>query len=88
MYAEWCIGVPEKTESSVSPSGWMEEVNFVSWFRLKFVEHCKLRPNKKKLLIMDGYGSHISFDLIDLAIAIDIIIFCLPAHSSAFIRCF
>ena len=60
FYAEWCIGGYEKAIYSVSKSGWMEEENFKSWFKDIFVPHCNLRPNKKKLLIFDGHGSHFS----------------------------
>ena len=83
FYAEWCIGGYEKAIYSVSKSGWMEEEIFKSWLKVIFVTHCNLRPNKKKLLIFDRHGSHFSLELVNLAIENNIIIICLPPHSSA-----
>jgi len=57
---------------------------FFTWFRDFFV------PRKgagKVLLIMDGHSSHCSnVDLLDFAVANDVILFCLPSHTTHWLQ--
>ena len=65
MYDIWKNGGPPGTLYSVSPSGWMESANFLSWFNklfLKNVEH--LTKEGPVFLFVDGHYSHLSLDLI------------------------
>ena len=39
-------------------------------------------PKRPVLLLYDGHASHISLELIDYAILHEVIVVCLPAHSS------
>ena len=62
-----------------SESGWMNGNIFIKWFNF-FVEN--IPPSRPVLLIMDGHGSHISIELIELARANGIHLLCLPSHTS------
>ena len=57
-------------------SGWMETDMFYTWLQ-KFVFVVTLRP---LLLLVDGHVSHISGELIKLAIENDVTLFELPPH--------
>jgi len=79
LYNDWVLGGPPNTSYSNSKSGWMETEQFTTWFKSKFVIHCNRRKTKK-VLFVDGHNSHISVEVIELAIANNIVIICLPAH--------
>jgi len=55
----------------MSPNGWMDQE---LWFP---VSECPL------LLILDGHSSHYTLELIKAAAAENMIIFCLPLHTTA-----
>ena len=68
---------------NTSDSGWMETKQFCNWFIQVFVPFSnKIDPIGRKLLFLDGHGSHISFDLIELARSNNVDLFRLPAHTS------
>ncbi len=54
---------------------------FVRWFKLVFLKHCE-KLDGFKILFLDGHGSHISLELVRLAMENNIILFRLPAHTS------
>ncbi len=60
--------------------GW--NFQFKLWFSDIFLEGTK-NLTVPKILFYDGNGSHISLELIDLAIKNNVHLLCLPAHSSA-----
>jgi len=73
---------PTGAKYSISDSGWMESEQFKLWFSDIFLEGTK-NLTGPKILFYDGHGSHISLELIDLAIKNNVHLLCLPAHSSA-----
>ena len=82
MYQSWTEDGPTGAKYTVSPSGWMESLQFTEWFKGIYIEGTdKLEgPN---VLYVDGHSSHISLEVIDLAISNDTSLLCLPPHSSA-----
>jgi len=82
IYPSWTEDGPPGTKYTVSPSGWMESCQFIEWFKGIFLE-ATANLVGPKLLYLDGHGSHVSLELIDLAIANNVTLLCLPAHSSA-----
>lgn len=61
----------------------MDEAVFFEWFTQRFIVQArKIAPKDKIVLIFDGHSSHISMRTIDEALKNDIILLCLPAHSS------
>ena len=82
IYPCWTEGGPPGTKFTVSPSGWMESDQFIEWFRGIFLEGTAKLVGPK-VLFVDGHNSHVSLELIDLAIENKVTILYLPPHSSA-----
>ena len=61
-----------------SLNGYMDEELFFSWFKF-FV--AKTQHLDKRLLIIDGHGSHISLNVIDTARENNML-YCLPPHTT------
>ena len=63
-----------------STNGYMDEELFFNWFSRLFVP----RTNHlgKRILFIDGHGSHISVRIIDFARANNVTLFCLPPHTT------
>ena len=68
----------------VSPNGWTDDFLCLKWFEKSFIPQAIARNTTGKpiLLIYDGHGSHNSAELIRLARANNIILFCLPPHTT------
>jgi hypothetical protein len=67
-----------------SPKGWTDDELGYYWltkiyhpYSLKRIQH-----GEKRLLILDGHGSHITLEFTEFCEAHDIILFCLPAPST------
>ena len=61
-------------------SGWMTKDLYLKWFKERFLVFApKVRP---LILIFDGLRSHITLELINCAEENEILLVCLPAHSS------
>ena len=63
-----------------SPNGCMDEELLYSWFSKLFVPQTQYMG--KRILIIDGHGSHLSLNLIDSAIENNVILYCLPPHTT------
>ena len=63
-----------------SANGYMDEELFYTWFSQLFVP--RTAHLRKRILFIDGHGSHISLRLIDLAKESNVILFCLPPHTT------
>jgi hypothetical protein len=83
LHKEWTENGPENAIYATSPSGWMETEQFIQWFK-EFVKHVReIRKLEGPIILcFDGHKSHISIDLIDLALANNIRLNLLPPHSS------
>ncbi len=81
VYDKWTKNGPPGAVYTCSPKGYMQDVNFENWFVKVFVEFVK---NYKKPVVMvyDGHGSHITYDTMEIANKNQIIVVCLPPHTS------
>ena len=71
---------PIGTLYAKSPNGYMDAELFILWFKKIFVPYTmNFRP---ALLILDGHGSHITYELTQLATENDIQILLLPPHTT------
>ena len=67
----------------VSNSGWMNDINFEGWIAGIFVPYVKRTcDGHAVLLTYDGHNSHITYKTIELAMANNITILCLPPNTS------
>ncbi len=79
--------VPEQCKAGALPctlfasssSGWINTDLFLQWFSF-FLS--SIPPARPVLLVMDGHGSHMSIELIELARANDVHLLCLPSHTT------
>ena len=85
LYGNW-MGEREGVPGAVygySDSGWMVAANFEGWFAKIFVVYVQTNcGGHKVLLTYDGHNSHITYNTVKLAIDNNIIILCLPPHTS------
>ena len=65
----------------MSPNGWMDQELFSDWFFKHFLTHAF--SERPLLSLLDGHSSHYTFDLVKAAAEKDVIIFCLPPHTTA-----
>ena len=71
---------PDSCLYGKSPNGYMDGDLFKSWFTTIFLPHtAHLRP---AVLILDGHGSYLTIDVIDLAREHNVILYCLPPHTT------
>ena len=71
---------PDNTLYATSQSGFMDSELYQNWFEkifLKFTPH-----DYTRLLLQDGHASHINMKLIDMAVANNVILLCLPPHTT------
>ena len=65
----------------MSPSGWMDQELFADWFLHHFLMHAV--ASRPLILLLDGHSSHYTLELVKLATKHDVILFCLPPHTTA-----
>lgn len=68
----------------MSENGWTDDFLCKEWFAKSFIPQATARNESGKpiLLIYDGHGSHDTLNLIELARERNIILFCLPPHTT------
>jgi hypothetical protein len=81
LYNTWCSGGPQEAVYTSSPSGWMEKDQFHQWLINMFVPQTK-KIGGCHILVLDGHNSHVTLRTVETCLANQIILICLPAHSS------
>ena len=81
LYKQWMNGGPKGATYGCSPSGWMTDDNFEAWLKTQFVKVVQNKP-KPILLLFDGHNSHLTLGSVQTAIENQIILLCLPPHTS------
>ena len=77
---EWTIGEVPGTTYGLSSKGWVDTELFRGWLIDHFIHFTVgARP---LLLLLDGHSSHYQPDLVRFAKEHDIILFCLPPHTT------
>ena len=62
-------------------NGWMDQQLFAEWFLYHFLAHAI--SSRPLILLLDGHSFHYTLELVKLAAARDVLIFCLPPHTTA-----
>ena len=76
----WTEGEFPGTKYSLSDSGWITSDLFEAWLCEHFIQHAvSARP---LLLVLDGHSTHYQPQLLRVAKEFDIIILCLPPHTT------
>jgi hypothetical protein len=82
----WTTGDSLKAHFACSDSGWNDNVLSREWIEKVFDPETSANcphGHKRRLLVLDGFASHVSYDFVQYAKSRDIDLLCLPAHSSA-----
>ena len=66
--------------SGMSGNGWMDQELYKHWFQDPFLKYAV--PTRPLLLLMDGHSSHYEPSSMELAKNNDLILFCLPPHTT------
>ena len=74
-------GEVQGTFYGMSDSGWMDQDLFSKWFSSHFLKYAV--SGRPLLLLLDSHSSHFTLELIQTAAEKDVIIFCLPPHTTA-----
>jgi hypothetical protein len=83
QYMGWHSGTTDSDfVFASSPNGWTDDKLALAWLK-HFNDHTEERAEGlPRLLIVDGHGSHVTLEFCEYALAHDIVLFCLPAHST------
>ncbi len=77
---QYCFEGPDDAVYARSESGWIDAELFVVWLKKLFLKYAvSQRPIP---LPTDGHKSHINIDVFDLCHSNDVILFCLPPHTT------
>lgn len=74
-------GAPPETLGLATPSGWSNSVKFEEFLK-HFIKYVKPSKDDKVLMILDNHESHLSINIIDLAIENGIVMLTFPPHTS------
>ena len=72
-------GTVAQTLFANSANGWINNDLFLQWFKFFLAN---IPPTQPMLLIMDGHGTHMSIELIELARSSGVHLLCLPSHTT------
>ena len=75
----------KKWHFSYSPRGWIDDYLALKWLEEVFdPQSAELvgNPNLPRLLVFDGHGSHITYEFVEYCIQHNILLLCLPSHST------
>jgi len=72
---------PDNACYACSPNGYMDIELFKLWITKQFIPETA-HVRKPILLILDGHGSHMDIDMIDILVENDIHLYCLPPHTT------
>ena len=69
---------------ATSENGWTSDILCTKWFKRSFVPQAIARHNEHTpiLLIFDGHRSHVTSEMVHLACASNIILYCLPRKTT------
>ncbi len=76
----WTVDEVNGTRYAVSDNGWVDQGLFYFWLKEHFLSNVVSR--RPILLLLDGHSSHFEPNTIQFAKDNDIIIFCLPPHTT------
>ena len=71
---------PDDAVYGKSESGYVDSELFIKWMEKIFLKFAV--PERPIILFIDGHKSHVTLDVIDMARNNDVILFCLPPHTT------
>ena len=71
---------PDDALYGKSESGYVDSELFIKWMEKIFLKFAV--PERPIILFVDGHKSHVNLDVIDMARNNDVILFCLPPHTT------
>ena len=71
---------PDDALYARSESGWIDSELFLVWLRRIFLKY--IDQQRPVLLLTDGHKSHLTIDVIDACRDNNVILFCLPPHTT------
>ncbi len=71
---------PDDAVYAKSESGWVDSELFLAWMKKVFLVYAV--SQRPVLLLVDGHASHVNLELIDIARDNNIILLCLPPHTT------
>lgn len=80
LKAEMAVGEVPETMYGLSDNGWIDSDLFEQWFKHHFLAYAP--PIRPILLLLDGHSTHYQPGVIRMAAKEQVILFCLPPHSS------
>jgi hypothetical protein len=81
--ADWFKDLPQDWRFEVSNNGWTSDAIGLRWLQNLFILLTNARVRGRfRLLILDGYGSHLTPQFDRICAENDIIPLCIPSHSS------
>ena len=80
LKAELTKGEVPGTMYGLSDNGWIDAELFDLWFKHQFLAYAP--PTRPLLLLLDGHSSHYNPSTINTAADEEVIIFCLPPHTT------
>ena len=63
-------------------TGWTNRVLGLEWIKLFDIQTSGPAKGAYRLLILDGHGSHVNIEFIEYCLSTQIIVYCLPSHST------
>ena len=73
-------GAPAGTLFTAQKSGWIDKNLYLKWFTELFLT--SIPAERPILLLVDGHKAHVTQEVIESAAENQVLVFCLPAHSS------
>lgn len=73
---------PDNWKFSTSNSGWTSDNHAYEWLTTLFEPETRRIDGKRRLLLLDGHGSHLTARFIAFCLDKDIDLVCLPPHTS------
>ena len=77
---QYKFGGPDDAVYAKSESGWVDSELFLEWMKRIFLWYAV--HERPLLLIVDGHKSHLTLECIDLARENQVILLCLPPHTT------
>ena len=88
-WRNYLAGVPEEEECmmSVNGTGYQDEETWIEWLR-NFIlwKRKRVKTEKPVVLLLDGHFSHLSIESLFLATKNQIVVLCLPSHTTSILQ--
>jgi hypothetical protein len=78
----WFDDLPSNWRINISDNGWTTDQIGLEWLKTHFISNINSRTRGKyRMLILDGYGSHLTAEFDHICTENNIILVCMPLYS-------